>query len=196
MDLEAIKRCWHAEAQALPPLLEEAPVARMVTDRVADLRRRVRRRLRREAGYYLPMMAVVGASLVSGFTTNRVLAAVTVGLLLGTVMATLWWAQRRIEDVALDRSVRDALVDLAARVDWAGRAYLAVYVALFVVTAGVLVGFVWWRHGVSPQLAGAGTAGVLGVVWSHRSGRAYVERMFRRYQVELAECLRQLHEPM
>jgi hypothetical protein len=196
MDLETIKRCWHEETQALPPRLEEGPVVRMVTDRVADLRRRVRRRMRREAWYYLPMMAVVGAGLASGFTTNRVLAAISVGLLLGVVMATLWQAQRSIEDVPLDRSVREALLDLGSKVEGAGRAYLAVYVALFVVAAGALVGFVWWRHGASPLLAGTGAVGVLVVVWSHRTGRAYVERMFRRYQVELAECLRQLQEPM
>jgi hypothetical protein len=195
MDLEAIKRCWQEEAQALPPRLEEGPVVRMVTNRAADLRRRVRRRLRREAEYYLPMMALVGASLVSGFTANRVLTAVSVGLLLSTVMATLWRAQRRIEDVPLDRSVREALIDLGSKVEAAGRAYLAVYVALFVVGAVALVWFVWWRHGVSLLLAGAGAGGVLAVVWSHRTGRAYVERMFRRYEVELADCLRQLEEP-
>lgn len=196
MELEAMKRWWHEETGALPPRLEEGEVARMVTERVADLRRRVRRRLRREAGYYLPMMAVVAASLVSGFTINRVLIAVSVGVLLGAVAATLWRAQDRIEEVALDRSVSEALVDLCSKVEGAGRAYLTVYVAVFVVTAVALLGFVWWRHGVSPELAGACVAGVLGVLWSHRSGRAYVDRMFRRYQMELTECLRQLQGPI
>jgi hypothetical protein len=196
MDLDAIKRCWHEEAQALPPPLEEGPVALMVTNRAAELRGRVRSRLRREAGYYLPMMAFVVASLVSGFTANRVVAAVSVSLLLGTVMGTLWRAQHRIEDLPLDRSVREALLDLGSQVQAARRAYLAVYVALFAVSAAALVGFVWWRHGFSLPLAGAGAGGVLAVVWSLQSGRAYVERMFRRYEVELAECLRQLQEPV
>ena len=40
----------------------EETVMRMLADRTTDLRRQVRRRLRREAGYYLPLMAVMAAS--------------------------------------------------------------------------------------------------------------------------------------
>src|SRR5687768_439571 len=196
MDLEAIKHRWHEDAQSLPPRLEEGPVVLMVTEKEAELRGRVRRRLRREAGYYLPMMAFVTASLLSGFTTNRLLAAISVALSLGAVMATLWRAQHRIEDVALDRSVREALLDLGSTVQAARRAYLAVYVALFAASAAALVGFVWWRQGFGLPLAGAGAGGVVAVVWSLQSGRAYVERMFRGYELELAEYLRQLQEPV
>ena len=196
MDLEAIKRCWREEAGELLPLLEEGPVLRMVTDRATDLRRRVRNRLRREAYYYLPTMAVVVASLVSEFTARRLAGAAAVALLLGAVVWTLWRAQSQIEDTPLDRSMRETLIDLGSKVEAAGRAYLAAYVALFVVSAIALVGFVWWRHGSSSLLAGAAALGVIAVVWSHRSGRAYVERMFRRFHVEVIECLRQLEEPI
>jgi hypothetical protein len=135
MDFESIKRCWREETQPLPPLLEEETVMRMLTNRTTDLRAQVRRRLRREAGYYVPIMVVSAVSLVGGFTLNRLLAAAAVLLMLGAVMATLWWAERRIDEAPLDRSLREALTDLESKVDAAGRAYVAVYVALFVASA-------------------------------------------------------------
>ena len=194
MDLESIKRCWREETQSLPPLLEEETVMRMLANRATDLRRQVRGRLRREAGYYVPIMAVPAVSLLGGFTLNRMLAAAAVVLMLAAVMATLWWAERRIEEAPLDRSLRQALTDLGSKVDAAGRAYVAVYVALFVVSAVILIGLVWWRNGVGPLFAGTLVMAALAVMWSWRSGRGYVEQMFRRYRVDLSECLRQLEE--
>jgi hypothetical protein len=194
MDLESMKRCWREETQSLPPLLEEETVMRMLTNRTTDLRRQVRRRLRREAGYYVPILAVSVVSLVGGFTLNRLLAAAAVLLMLGTVMATLWWAERRIDEAPLDRSLREALTDLESKVDAAGRAYVAVYVALFVASAAILLALVWSRNGVGLLFAGTLVMAALAVLWSWRSGRSYVERMFRRYRVDLSECLDQLEE--
>jgi hypothetical protein len=194
MDLESMKHCWRDEADASPPQLEEEPVMRMLSNRAVDLRRDVRRRLRREAGYYVPILAVSAMSLVGGFTLNRMLAAAAVVVMIGGVMATLWWAERRIEETPLDRSLHLALMDLRSKVDAAGRAYVAVYVALFVVSAMLLVGAVWWRSGVGQLFAGALILAVLAVIWSYRSGRGYVDRMFRRYRVDLSDCLDQLEE--
>jgi uncharacterized membrane protein YqjE len=196
MDFESIKRCWREETRSLPPLLEEETVMRMLTNRVTDLQRHVRRRLRREAGYYVPIMAVSAVSLVGGFTLNRMLAAGAIVFMLGAVMATLWRAERRIEETPLDRSLREVLTDLGSKVDAAGRAYVAVYVAVFVVSAVILLGLVWWRNGVGPLFAGALVMAALAVAWSYRSGRGYVEQMFRAYRVDLSECLRQLEEQM
>jgi hypothetical protein len=148
--------------------------------------------LRREATYYVPMVALSAASLLGGFTMNRVLAACSVAVLLGGVMATLWNAERRIEDAPLDRSVHEAVSRLVSLVDAAGRAYLAAYVLVFVVTAAALTGFVWWRYGFGSPLAAAVAGSVLAVLWSVLSGRGYVERMFRRYRAELGDCVRQL----
>jgi hypothetical protein len=189
-----LKRCWREEAQSLPPLLEEETVLRMLANRTTDLRRQVRRRLRREAGFYVPIMAVSAVSLVGGFTLNRLLAVAAVLLMLGAVMATLWWAERRIDEAPLDRSLREALTDLESKVDAAGRAYVAVYVALFVASAAILLALVWWRNGVGLLFAGTLVMAALAVLWSWRSGRSYVEQMFRRYRGDLSECLRQLEE--
>jgi hypothetical protein len=194
MDLESLKQCWRDEGDDSPPQMQEEPVMRMLTSRTADLRRDVRRRLRREAGYYIPILAVSAMGLASGFTLNRLLAVATVAAMIGAVIATLWRAERRIELTPLDRSLRLALVDLRSKVDAASRAYVAVYVALFIVSAFILLGAVWWRNGVGPLFGGLLVVAVLAVIWSGRSGRAYVDRMFRRYRADLSECLSQLED--
>ncbi len=168
---------------------------RMLAERTVDLQREVRRRLRREAGYYVPIVAVSAMSLVGGLTLNRMLAVGTVVVMIGGVIATLWWAERRIEETPLDGSLRQALIELRSELDAAGRAYVTVYVALFIVSAFILVGAVWWRNGAGQLFAGALVLSVLSVLWSHRSGRGYVDRMFHRYRTDLSECLNQLEEP-
>jgi hypothetical protein len=192
MNLEGIERCWREEISAPSPQLAEETVMLMLTRREADLRRDVKRRLRREAGYYLPIMAISIGSFLGGFTVNRVLGAAAIVIMLGGVVATLWWAERRLEDTPLDRSLREALTDLGQKVDAAGRAYVGIYVVLFVVSATILLGLVWWRYGTGQLFAGGVVLAALAILWSYQSGRRYVERMFRRYQLELAECLRQL----
>ena len=192
MDLETLERRWREAALVQPPSLREGPVMRMIEARTADLRRDVRRRLRREAGYYLPMVLVSVAGLLSGITPNRVLAACAVAAVLGAVVVTLWSAERRIEDTPLDRSLREAITRLIAQLDAAGRAYVAVYVLVFVVAASGLTGAVWWRQGFGLALAGAVALSLVAVLWSVSSGRAYVSRMFRRHRAELAEFLAEL----
>ena len=192
MDIESIERRWRQEAGVRPAPLEEGPVLQMIETRAAALRRSLRGRLRREAGYYLPMIAVSLATLLSGFTMGRVGAACAVLVLLGGVIVTLWRAERRIAEAPLDGSVEEALTRLLSELDAAGRAYVAVYVGLFVVAGASLTGAVWWRDGVGPLFAGALAGTVLAVVWSRRSGRRYVERMFRRHRTELVDCLRQI----
>lgn len=195
MDLESMRRCWRDVPDASTLQLEEEPVMRMLAERTVDLQREVRRRLRREAGYYVPIVAVSAMSLVGGLTLNRMLAVGTVVVMIGGVIATLWWAERRIEETPLDGSLRQALIELRSELDAAGRAYVTVYVALFIVSAFILVGAVWWRNGAGQLFAGALVLSVLSVLWSHRSGRGYVDRMFHRYRTDLSECLNQLEEP-
>ena len=192
MEFESIERCWREEVDAPTPRLEEGSVLQMIEAQADALRGSLRRRLRREATYYLPIMAISVAPLASGFTTRRVLAAGAVAVLLGAVIATLWRAEHRMQEAPRDHSVRDALARLMSEIDSAARAYLAAYVLVFAVAALALAGFVWWRQGLGLSLAGAATGGLLAVFWSRRSGRSYVERMFRRQRAALADCLRQL----
>ena len=192
MDIESIERCWREQADVLPPRLEEGTVRQMIETRTADLRRAVRGRLRREAGYYLPIMVVSMTGLLAGFSLKRLMAALVVVVLLAVVMVALRLAERRIEDAPVDGSVKEALGRLASETDAAGRIYVAVYVAVFVGTAAVLTAFIWLRHGSGWPLAATLAGSVLAVLWSHQSGNRYVEGMFRRYRAELDDCLRQL----
>jgi hypothetical protein len=191
MDLDWIERCWRDQDEA--PRLEERNVMRMIEARTRELRRDVRRRLRREAGYYTPILIVTVVALVSGdVTPNRLIAAASVALLLGGIMTTLSLAERSIESAPLDQCLRESLGRLMSQIEFAGRAYVLAYVAMFVVAGIALVGFVWSRRGVGVPLALTVGASALAVAWSVQSGRAYVERMFRRYRAGLAECLNQL----
>ena len=194
MDSEWVERCWREQAEVLPPRLEEGTVRQMIEARTKDLRQAVRARLRREAGYYLPITVISMSGLLAGFGQNRLAAALVVAALLSAVMAALWWAERRIQDAPVDASVREALGRLASEVDAAGRIYVAVYVAVFVGSAALLTTFVWSRQGAGWPLALTLATSALAILWSRQSGNRYVEGMFRRHRAELADCLRQLEE--
>jgi hypothetical protein len=189
-----IERCWRAEVDVLPPRLEEGSVLKMIQAQGDALRRSLRQRLRREAVYYVPMLAVAGTALLGGLTARRVFAAAVVAALLGVVIATLWRAERRLQEAPLDRSLRETLARLMSDLDSAGRAYLAAYVLVFVAAGSALTGFVFWQYGRGLPLAGAVAGSIVAVIWSGRSGRAYVERLFRSQRAELADLLGQLQE--
>lgn len=193
MDLDTLKEQWqqHAE-QELPDALEVNAMTAIITRRAADLRRDVRRRLRREATYYLPMLAMAAALLLSDVTVVRLEFAAGLLIVLGGIAATLWHAQRRITDTMLDRSVFDALTDLRLKIDAAARVYLAAYVVTFACSTILLAAIVWWRLGTRFGIA-AMAIGLLAILWSYRSGQSYVERLFRRDRANLSDCLGQLN---
>jgi hypothetical protein len=194
MDFDTLNDHWRQHAQAeLPAALEANALMTMITAKTGDIRRNVRRRLRREATYYLPMLAVTVTLFLEGITPIRLAFAGGLLILLGGIAATLWLAQRQIAEAPLDRSVRDALMDLRSKIDAAARAYVGAYVLTFLCSAAVLVSLVWWRRGMGFALVATVAAGLLASLWSYRSGRAYVERMFRRDRANLSDCLGQLN---
>ena len=194
MDFDTLNDHWRQHAQAdLPAALEAKTVMTIITAKTGDIRRSVRRRLRREATYYLPMLAVTVTLFLEGITPIRLAFAGGLLILLGGIAAMLWLAQRRIAETPLDRSVRDALMDLRAKIDAAARAYVGAYVVTFVCSAAVLAVLVWWRQGMGLALVATVAVGFLASLWSYRSGHAYVERMFRGDRANLSDCLGQLN---
>lgn len=194
MDFDTLNDHWRQRAQAeLPAALEANTVMTIITAKTGDIRRSVRRRLRREATYYLPMLAVTVTLFLEGITPIRLAFAGGLLILLGGIAAMLWLAQRRIAETPLDRSVRDALMDLRAKIDVAARAYVGAYVVTFVCSAAVLAVLVWWRQGMGLALVATVAVGFLASLWSYRSGHAYVERMFRGDRANLSDCLGQLN---
>jgi hypothetical protein len=193
MDLDVLKDQWRQHAQEeMPVALEANAVMSIITAKATDIRRTVRQRLRREATYYLPMVAITVTLFFEGITPIRLGVAGGLLLLLGGIAATLWLAQHRIADTMFDRSVRDALMDLRSKIDAAARAYLVGYVVTFVCSAAVLAAMVWWRQGLGVAFVATVVIGSLAVWWSYRSGQAYVERLFQRDRTNVSECLGQL----
>lgn len=84
------------------------------------------------------------------------------------------------------------MIRLQTRIEAAARAYFLTYMTTFIASAALLVALVWWRQGTSVASAAALAGGIAAGAWSYWSGRAYVERMFQRERVSLADCLRQL----
>ena len=194
MDFETLNDHWRQHAQTeLPAALEANTVMTIITAKTGDIRRSVRQRLRREATYYLPMLAVTVTLFLEGITPVRLAFAGGLLILLGGIAATLWLAQRRIAQTPLDRSVRDALMDLRSKIDAAAHAYVGAYVLTFLCSSAVLASLVWWRRGMGVALVASVAVGLLAILWSYRSGQAYVERMFRSDRANLSDCLGQLN---
>lgn len=195
MNLDALKHCWLEEARAaVHHPLEDRTVSEWLSARAADVRQDIRRRLRREAGYYYASAICVALFLFDSMNPTRLALGAGLTVLFVAIPVVLWQSERRLANVPLDRALRVVLVDLMERIDAASRAYLAAYVAMFVCAAGVAVVVAWSRSGLGIVFAGALAAGALAVAWGYASGRAYVRRMFHHDRSELTECLRQLDE--
>lgn len=194
MDLDILKEQWQQHAREETPVaLEATAIMTIIARKAADIRQDVRRRLRREATYYLPTLAVTVTLFLDGVTPVRLGFAAGMAVLLGGIAVTLWIAQRRIAQTTLDGSLREVLTGLRSKIDAAARAYLAAYVVTFICSGAVLVGIVWWRQGPGIAVAGTLTCAALAACWSYWSGRAYVERLFHRDRSNVADCLRQLN---
>ena len=193
MDLEQMKGRWRRAAGAETPVpLDAGTVSQWIEARAKTLEREVRRRLQREMGTYIPMLLVLSVMmLMQGLSMPRVLVVAGLNVSVGAIVATLWYSERRLTRLPLDRSMHEVLEDLLVRVDAASRAYELAYIG-FVASAMVLIGITTWRAGVGVWFTAVVVAGALAILWARRSGRAYVDRMFGPYRSELADSLRQL----
>ena len=193
MDLEQLKGRWRREAGAERPVpLDAGTVSQWIDARAKGVNREVRRRLQREMATYIPMLLALSVMmLMQGLSMPRVLVVAGLNLSVGAIVATLWYSERRLTRLPLDRSMHQVLEELLVRVDAASRAYEVAYVGFFA-AAMVLVGVTTWRAGAGVWFIAVIIAGALVVLWARLSGRAYVDRMFGRYRAELTDSLRQL----
>ena len=193
MDLEQLKGRWRREAGGeMPVPLDAGTVSQWIDARAKGVNREVRRRLQREMATYIPMLLALSVMmLMQGLSMPRVLVVAGLNLSVGAIVATLWYSERRLTRLPLDRSMHQVLEELLVRVDAASRAYEVAYVGFFA-AAMVLVGVTTWRAGAGVWFVAVIIAGALVVLWARRSGRAYVDRMFGRYRAELTDSLRQL----
>ena len=192
MDLDTFKREWQNRAAGTATVLKGAEVMTMVRQETMEIGRRVRQRLRSEAAVYVAIVVGTIATTIGGTTESRVAAILVTALVVGAIPAALWLSQRRIDAVRFDRSVRDTLTDLQARLETAGKVYLRTYVAVIVAAVIGAGAIVTVKYGMGLILALTLVGSVAAVAGAYDSGRRYVERIFRRYRAELARCLEQL----
>lgn len=193
MDLETLERCWQTDvALTDPPVLEGTDMNMILRARAADIEQRLRHRLRQEATWYFPTLAAVVASFWGNWSWSRLLWALGFLGLFGGLIGVLWRMERGLAGVRLDGSLRDVLVELVTRADRTGRAYLTAYVVTIIGVVALAGGAVWWRHGAGGWLFVTLVLGAALVAWSYWSGRAYVNRMFRKTRADLDACLRDL----
>jgi Flp pilus assembly protein TadB len=141
------------------------------------------------------LLAVSVMVLFKGVTGSRLVLVAGLCLAVAGIVATLWYSERRLTGLRLDRSVREVLEDMLNRVDWACRAYEMAYVGFIGCAAGAVVVIAWWQAWSGAWLTLAIVCGALAVLWARRSGRAYVDRMFGRYRSELSAWLEELDRP-
>jgi hypothetical protein len=192
MDLDMLKLCWQEEGRAeARPTLNSGTVSEWIEAKAADVRRDVRRRLRREVGYYVPTVLVLAVLGDIGSRAGLLFVLVLAGMF-GTLIATLWYAERRLAAAPRDLSLRDALYQLLAAIERTSHTYLVAFVAVFASASVLIAGLFWWRNGIDRRLAFALVAGALAIAWAYWSGRDYVRRIFGPYRAALTECLREL----
>jgi hypothetical protein len=194
MDLDMMKLCWRNEArvESHGPL-DRAAVSEWIRREATDVRRRMRRRLRREIGYYAPTVAVLALTWLGGHGTSAgMLFSAIFAAAFAAMLSALWRSQRRIDGAALDGSLRDVLKQLLQDIERASRLYLASFVALFACGALLVAALFWQESGIDRRLGITVAVGTLAVAFSYWSGRAYVRRMFGPQRSTLIQCLREL----
>ena len=192
MELDDLKQRWRTEAGAEPQTQLHAG---WLDERVGHINREVRRRLRREAAIYVPIVLAPSAlMLMRGVTGTRLVLVAGLTVAVSAIVATLWYSERRLTATPLDGSLREVLTEFHRRVEQAGRAYEVAYVG-FIACAVAVTAIAAWRqtHSIVWVLLAISVGG-LAVVWAGRSGRVYVDRMFGPYRAELSECTRELEE--
>jgi hypothetical protein len=193
-DLELLRRLWQTAPGAQEQSLGKEDLVSLIEGRAADVRRSIRRRLRRDAALYL---ALVALPFISAFDSGMgprslgLLALMTVST--GALALALELQARRLRSVELSSSLRDALGETLARLRASIRLYMALYMVVMVGFLGILVGLVAWRFPGQPVLVSAAVLGALGLIWwSYASGRSYLHRALGKYRAPLEAALRDL----
>ena len=195
MELDACKALWH-DPPASPPVkaIGQGELMTILHARTMDVRARALERISREGYTYVAIVITIAAMNLTryGATLKAFVASFVVWALLGVVVAALLYKQHQLRTLPLNGSLKESLAALIHTLDSASRLYMAAYMACIVIGVALVLGFLFWRHGLNlPTLISLAAAAIF-VAWCHRSGRSYLQRMFGHYRAELAECLREL----
>jgi hypothetical protein len=191
MSWDDLKSIWRGCTPAAEMSQEE--IMSLLQGRSHEIRRRIKRRLREEAGYYV---ALLGFAITVSFArpswahlTYPILSCVTLGVLIGT----LHHHARRLRSVDLEGNLRQTLQSQLATLDRATRAYMQAYLFVILAHFAVLDGAVILLRRDRPALIALTVAASLaGVAFSWWSGRHYLESRFGTLREQLARCLAEL----
>lgn len=195
-ELDELRQIWNAapEPAAGRPLGGEE-LMRVIEARRESVRRRVQRRLRWEMWNYAgPVLIVLTTVFLKKGAWKGLVGTAVVAALLGIVLLTLLYEERRLSRAPMAGSLKESLQGLLAMLDSTARAYLVAYMVVMVAGLGALFGVAVWKIGVGFISAMVLIACAAGVVWAYGSGQAYLRRMFGNYRRELMESLRELEE--
>src|SRR5687768_1211707 len=135
MDLDDLKERWRTDAGAEPQAQLDAG---WLDERVGHINREVRRRLRREAAIYVPIvLAPLVLMFMRGFTGTRLVMVAGLSLAVSAIVATLGYSERQLTTPPLDGSVRQVFTELRRRVERAGRAYEIAFVGFIACAVAV-----------------------------------------------------------
>jgi hypothetical protein len=193
-DLERLRRLWQTAPGAQDSSLGKEDLVSLIEGRAADVRRGIRRHLRRDAMLYLALVALPLVSIFdSGMSARNIAFLGLMAATTGTLGVALELQARRLRSVELSTSLRDALKETLERLTASIRLYMALYMVVIVGFLGILVGLVFWRFPGQPIPDGAAVLGALGLGWwSYASGRNYLRRGLGRYRAPLEAALRDL----
>jgi hypothetical protein len=178
---------------------EERPIggeelAAMLRVKSADIKARVLRRVGEEIQTYLIVLLIPGLVffLQYGISARAIVGSLGVLAVIGLTIAALSYKEYQIRTLPMHGPLRDSLKTLVAAIDSMTRLYMAAYMISIAISVVLVEGFVVWRWGLGLEALAAVAAGIVFVAWCYMSGRAYLERIFGRYRVELANSLREL----
>jgi len=198
MEDETLEQLWRRESSEgdASTTLSREDLMDMVTVRARETRTSMQRRLRREIGYYLTILALFVSAFVRPLRPGMLLAAGALGIVLIGIVATLHRGSKRLGAPDLDGSAEAAIRRTLRVVDGTMRSYLIAYMLCLGLCVAMLLALVVLRHPgdplwIVPTLVG----GALALVWAYRSGRVYLEHHFGRYRDGLARCLAGLEGP-
>jgi len=144
--------------------------------------------------YVAPIAIVLAAVFLKNGVWKGLVGTAVVAALMGVVIATLLCKERQFSRAPMGESLKGSLLELLALVNSTSRAYMVAYMTLMGLGLGVLAGMAFWKFGVGAPSFAVSAACAAGLLWAYRSGQAYVQRMFGKYRMALAECLREAEE--
>jgi hypothetical protein len=166
----------------------------MLRVKSTDIKARVLRRVGKEIQTYLIVLLIPGLVffLQHGISARTIVGSLGVLAVVGLTIAALSYKEYQIRSLPMHGPLRESLKTLVAAIDSMTRLYMAAYMISIAVAVVLGEAFVVWRWGLGLEALAAVAAGTVFVGWCYMSGRAYLERRFGRYRLELANCLREL----